>query len=30
MQSLLLMTVLSGAANAPEQYVYWPCGYARV
>ena len=30
MQSLL-MTVLSGAAHAPEQYVvYGPCGYTRV
>lgn len=29
MQSLVLMAVLSGAANAPEQYVY-PCGYTRV
>jgi uncharacterized protein (TIGR03000 family) len=28
MQSLLLMTVLSGAAHAPEQY--YPCGYTRV
>jgi uncharacterized protein (TIGR03000 family) len=30
MQSLLLMTVLSGAAHVPEQYVIYPCGYTRV
>ena len=29
MQSLVLMTVLSGAAHAPEQY-YYPCCYTRV
>jgi uncharacterized protein (TIGR03000 family) len=28
MQSLVLMTVLSGAVNAPEQYWAYPCGYA--